>query len=578
MTLAAEIAVLARVHWRSFRAKAWQTAQHSRLLSATIILFLAGYLVAGYWMFSRGLDYIISVPGIGLMLTARVLYMTYFFFMVMLVFSNAVLLYSGLFRGKETPWLLTTPVSPRAIFLWKTIESFLVSSWGLAVLSAPILASVGRTFGAGPMFYVKCAFIYPLLLMLPAAVAAMLVAGLVRWWGRTLKFIMIAVAAVVAWKVLSGWFGPSDFGDLAKTTNISQAFKRVLGFTEVTMNRFLPSAWMSEMILAWSQGYETNWPFYWLLLLSWAMMLGWLCTAVASPATFPAWNLSQWRRAQRTGRRRQEFGMALEGAFSRGWLDRVPFIRRDTAALVRKDLKEFSRDPAQWIPCTVVFALLLLYASNLNRAADADPDKPLFKLVLSSMNFGVCSLTLSTLTTRFIFPMFSLEGRRLWILGLSPVGMARVFRQKLLLYSAITGASTCTLMFISGIKLGMPLPNLLYYCGAIILMSTGLTALALTLGVLFPNFHDASPAKIVSGFGGTLCLILNFIFILLFMAIFVWPGVFEGHHPGDESAAERHWVFAAAGLSLIGLTVVITGIPIFFSVRRMKRLELLGNL
>src|SRR5688572_6666660 len=57
MTLAAEIAVLARVHWRSFRAKARQTARHSRLLTGTIVLFLAGYLVVGFWMFSRGLEY-----------------------------------------------------------------------------------------------------------------------------------------------------------------------------------------------------------------------------------------------------------------------------------------------------------------------------------------------------------------------------------------------------------------------------------------------------------------------------------------------------------------------------------------
>ena len=39
MTLAAEISVLARVHWRTFRAKARQTAQHSRLLALTILVY-----------------------------------------------------------------------------------------------------------------------------------------------------------------------------------------------------------------------------------------------------------------------------------------------------------------------------------------------------------------------------------------------------------------------------------------------------------------------------------------------------------------------------------------------------------
>lgn len=578
MSLASEVAVLARVHWRTFRAKASHTAKHSRLLSGTIAIFLLAYLIIGYFLFCQGLRYLTTLPGVGFMLTTRVLYMTYFFFLLMLVFSNAVLLYSGLFRGRETPWLLTTPISPRAVFLWKIIESFIVSSWGLAILSAPLLASVGTVFGADGWFYLKCALVYPLLLLLPAAVAGLLVAALVRWWGRVLRGVLWIVLAVVGWRVVSGLAGPSDFAELAKTTDLTQGFKKVLGFTEVTMNRFLPSAWMSEMLLHWSHGYESRGLFYGLVLLSWALMLGWLCTAVASRATYPAWNLSHQRRARRTGRRRREFAVALDESFHRSWVHRIPFLRRDTGALIRKDLREFVRDPAQWIPCAIVFTLLLLYASNLNRAADADPSKPLFKLVLSSLNFGVCSLTLSTLTTRFIFPMFSLEGRRLWVLGMSPVGMNRVFRQKLLLYSGIIGAATGALMLLSGLKLGMNAPDLAFYCGAIILMSTGLTALALTLGVLFPNFHDASPAKIVSGFGGTLCLILNFIFILLFMALFVWHGTFAETHKGEMWAAERLQRMLLASGALILMTVVFTGIPIHLSLRKMRRVEMLGTI
>jgi len=546
-------------------------------MSATIGLFLVAYLIAGYFMFRQGLLYLLQLPGVGYMITSRVLYMTYFFFLVMLVFSNAVLLYSGLFRGRETPWLLTTPVSPRAIFLWKIIESFIVSSWGLAILSAPILASVGHVFGADAWFYLKCAVVYPLLLLLPAAVAGLLVAVLVRWWGWTLRVLLWLGMALVAWRVVSGLIGPSDFAELAKTTDLSQGFRKVMGFTEVTMNRFLPSAWMAEMMLNWSHGYESRGLFFGLVLLSWALLLGWVCTAVASHATYPAWNLSQRRRARHTGRRRIPYLDALQRSFQAGWINRFLPLRRDTAGLIRKDLKEFTRDPAQWIPCAIVFTLLLLYAANLNRAADADPHKPLFKLVLSSLNFGVCSLTLSTLTTRFIFPMFSLEGRRLWVLGLSPVGMERVFRQKLLLYSGIIGLATGALMLLSGLKLGMALPDLLFYIGAIMLMSTGLTALALTLGVLFPNFHDSSPAKIVSGFGGTLCLILNFIYILLFMAIFVWQGIYAERHKGEMWAEERleRMLLAAAGL--LAMTAAFTGIPVHYSLRRMKKLELLGT-
>ena len=40
--------------------------------------------------------------------------------------------------------------------------------------------------------------------------------------------------------------------------------------------------------------------------------------------------------------------------------------------------------------------------------------------MVSFLNLSVVGLLLSTFTTRFIFPMISLEGRRFWILGLLP--------------------------------------------------------------------------------------------------------------------------------------------------------------
>ncbi len=41
--------------------------------------------------------------------------------------------------------------------------------------------------------------------------------------------------------------------------------------------------------------------------------------------------------------------------------------------------------------------------------------------MISFLNLAVVGLLLSTFTTRFVFPMISLEGRRFWILGLLPV-------------------------------------------------------------------------------------------------------------------------------------------------------------
>jgi ABC-2 type transport system permease protein len=139
--------------------------------------------------------------------------------------------------------------------------------------------------------------------------------------------------------------------------------------------------------------------------------------------------------------------------------------------------------------------------------------------------------------------------------------------------------ATGVLMLVSGIKLGMSRADLGFYCGSIVLMGGGLTGLALSLGAIFPNFVDHSPAKIVSGFGGTLCLILNFVYILGFLPIFVWPSLRAARPAVGAAGVDGHgWNLMISGVGLVVLTVLVAGVPVFFAIRKIKRLELLGKL
>ena len=585
MTFASQVNLLRRVHTRAFVSKTKGTLRNSKLMCLTIGLFLIGYLVVGYFMFHRGLEYVAGVPGVGLLLLERVVYMVFFFFFTMLVFSNAVLLYSSIFRGKETAWLLTLPLDPRAVFCWKVVESFCVSSWGLAILSAPLLLSIGKTFGASPDFYLRCLLVYIPFMVLPATLAGVLVMLGVRFWGRIGKVVSWGLLGFFLYKMAVGIGTARDSAALASGMDLSRAMDELMGHSAVMVNRLLPSAWMGDMVLLWARGYSAHGWFYGLLLLSQSLMMGWVCVAGVSRLCYTGWNLSQRRKAMNTGRRRLSLTADGPVAFSGPlrYLKQCGFFRRDTAALVIKDIREFTRDPAQWVPCSVVFALLFVYAANLNSTAAQDIKQPMFRLVLTYLNFGVCGLTLSTLTTRFIFPMFSLEGRRLWILGLAPVGMVKVLQVKLGLFAGVIASVTSLLMLISGIRLGMDPPELVVYCLGIVLMSIGLTSLSLGLGVLFPNFTDPSPARIVSGFGGTLCLILNFVYILLFMGVFIFPGRWRLSYPvgfpnPDPKVAWYPSILAGSVVVVALLTLICAGIPYFLSLKRMKRLELLGKL
>ena len=57
-----------------------------------------------------------------------------------------------------------------------------------------------------------------------------------------------------------------------------------------------------------------------------------------------------------------------------------------------------------------------------------------------------------------------------------------------------------------------------FFSGVITVMTFTLTGLAVGLGALCPNFKEDNPSKIVSGFGGTLCLVLSFVYIVFSVA------------------------------------------------------------
>src|SRR5206468_45774 len=105
-------------------------------------------------------------------------------------------------------------------------------------------------------------------------------------------------------------------------------------------------------------------------------------------------------------------------------------------------------------------------------------------------------LTLSTLTTRFVFPMFSLEGRRVWILGMSPVGLRGVVLQKFWMSFIAASFVTVVLMMTSAMMLRLPWSRVLFFAVNTLLISAALSGLAAGLGALFPNFKEDNPSKI----------------------------------------------------------------------------------
>jgi ABC-2 type transport system permease protein len=546
------------------RAELSDLRKKSRLMLAVLGGFCLGYLAVGYYLFDSGLVFLHRFPLVGSLLAQRLLYLIFGFFFAMLVFSNAIIGYASLFKNRETNFLLSLPIRTRDIYLWKLLESLVFASWALLFLSAPMMVAWGRASEARGPFYAEVLVAFLPFVIIPAQLGSWGILFLVRVLSmRWAKRLLVASAvAVILWLLVA--VKPVTEVQAAQSAEI---FDSLLRHTRLSLNPALPSSWMAQSVLAWSDGLFRKGAFFFLVLLSSALMGLLLSYEVAGQAFYGSWSASIGSRAERfqrrslRARRKTDRRPLLEVLF-----DLLPFISRPVRALTLKDARLFSRDPTQWTQFLIFFGLLCIYVLNL-RNVSLDYRNPYWEALISHLNLAASTLTLSTLTTRFVFPQFSLEGRRLWIIGLSPIGMRKVLLQKFTFSCIGAMAVTVSLMTASSMMLHLPWARIGFFDLAIALPAAGLCGLAVGLGALFPNLKEDNPSKIVSGFGGTLCLVISFVYIVLYVTLIAVPGL--------RQVARIPFIISnsAALLLALLLSVALLVLPLFLAFRRVKNLE-----
>jgi ABC-2 type transport system permease protein len=555
------------VHWRTLLAWLRGTARNSPLLLVVLLVLMLAYLTLGYLMFHAGLRYLYQVPLFGSLLSQRILFLVFAFFFVMLVFSNAVIGYTMLFRSRETAWMLSLPIPHHGVYRWKFVEALAVSSWALIFLSAPLMLAFGQVRDVGAVFYLEVAGLYLPFVIIPALFGSWLVVFTVRFVaGRLGKWFLLGGAVAVVLALIIG-LKPVPESELAMQQH-TLIFDKLLSHTKLAINPYMPSAWLIRSTLAWSDRLPRQGAFYFLLLASNAAMGLVVGFELVGRCFYGSWAATFASRAAVFQRR----SLARRNAHRRhSCLERIVGLARPlspaAAALALKDIRLFWRDPTQWIQFMIFFGLLCIYVINLRNIA-LSFQNPFWEALIAHFNLAACGLTLSTLTTRFVFPQFSLEGRRIWILGLSPFGLQRLLLQKFALAAFVSVTITGVMIVASSIMLKLPASRVAFYLLAVVLMCMALCGLSVGLGAVFPNFKEENPSKIVSGFGGTLCLVLSFIYLILFLALSAVPAIIHVHP----------WPFVYAKTLGVGVAVLLSLaaflIPMQLAWRRVKRLEI----
>jgi ABC-2 type transport system permease protein len=333
-----------------------------------------------------------------------------------------------------------------------------------------------------------------------------------------------------------------------------------------------PSRWMSAGLLASARG-DWSRAGYYLMVLSAHAGLGYLTVAaVARDLYFRGYSRVQ---GGRTARRRVGLYW-LDALFHRLFC----FLPRPIRLLILKDLRTFRRDPAQWSQFLIFFGLLAFYFLNIPRLGYG-VQSPSWRNLVSFLNLSVTALILSTFTSRFIFPLLSLEGRNFWVLGLFPLRRDQILWGKFAFSVGISLGATEGLVFLSDLMLGMSPVMIALHVAMVAVLCMGLSGISVGLGARLPNLRESDPSKIAVGFGGTLNLLVSLIFIFAIVTALALPChlYFLGQeHPDSTRLALSHggfrfWLSVAILVSL-AIGAVGTILPLRIGIKAFQRMEL----
>jgi ABC-2 type transport system permease protein len=553
---------------RSIRSYMW--------IHVAIGLFvLFTLLIGGGALFLAMFNFLLDQEPFGKPLMERLVAIVLLAFFSMLVFSNLIITLTTTYISRDTEFLFSYPISARSVFGIKLVESIFYSSWAFVLLSLPLFTAYGYSKDASLLYYPIAICIGLPFLIIPAALGAVVTmlisAFLPAKRARGYSVGLVAVGIIVAAGIVR-LMGLRSLVSQAETDDFAQ----IMNLLNVGSAPVLPNYWLARGLKAASEGQWTQCAWWtWCLTITAAAILQ-ICVWLAPAIYYRGWILA---REAASATRSTTSGWSPFPLFDRALKAFPPPLR----ALVSKDARTFWRDPAQWSQLVILFGLLIIYVANIRGLTGRlEALEQFFKnwpVILSFFNLGATCFVICILTTRFIYPMLSLEGKQYWVVGLAPFPKRSLIWEKYGICLAVTASMAIVLIAFSNNRLNVSAALGWIGLVTVSLLSVGLTSLAVGLGAIFPDFRQDNPARIANGVGGTTNIILSLFYIGAVLALalpptFILMRFLDGGAAVGEAVAQTlsygwYWI---AGYVLIHAAAIV--VPLFLGIRRWDRLEI----
>jgi len=548
--------------WRSFRARLRRERSGAGARTILLILLGAGFWTAVFGVSYRVLKYFKGVEEIGPLLAGKLLAVGLLSFVAILLLSNLVTALSTFFLAKDLDMLVAAPVDWIWFYLAKLAETLAHSSWMVVLMVVPILTAYGVVFGGGPLFpLVALATLLPFFL-LPTVIGSVITLVLVNVFParRARDLLSLVALSVMAGLVL--------FLRLAQPEQLArpEGYRNLLEFIaslRAPSHPLLPSEWAASALMNWLLRVRDPLP----LLLLWSTAAAFIVVGASLHRRLYMPGFTKSQEGANTAAGRAAWHRAVRLLL--GWL---PVTRRE---FVLKDLKVFFRDATQWSQLILLAVLLIVYVFNIKALPLYTGERVPYVLVtlVVFLNQGLGGFVLSAIAARFIFPSVSLEGRQLWLLRSSPLDLRAMLWSKywvgtLPLLALALGIGVITNRMLHAPPFMMLLSTITTVC-----YTLAVGALALGLGVLFPQFETENAAQIPTSFGGLVFMMAAVSLLTLIIVIEAVPIAEQLRiwQAGGQPGSSPSLLLAMGAVFLV--CALATVLPLRSGLRRLAALE-----
>ena len=517
--------------------------------------FVITFWISSLLLFLKGFSFLESFPGIGDLIGDRMLYIAFGIIFFMLIISTAIVSYSTHYRSNELPLLFSRPIRHSSIFVYKSVQAIFLSSWASIFLISPLLIAYGITKTLGASFYlISILFFLPICVIsgMIGIVITMFIVGRIQ--GKVLRYLW--TFSIIILLTITFLAFHLRRGEVETDNVLLLTVNQLLSHTRIFLFPLLPSFWVSEGVICLAKSKVSEALFYLLLLLTTACVCVIIGEALAKRFYLNSWLFSQGAYKKRKNILAEKVELLSP---------MLRFIPGNVSSFVIKDLKTFLRDPQQWSQALIFLGLLGAYILNL-RKMPYDIEAIFWKKMILFLDITSTIIILAMLSQRFAFPLVSFEGKRFWITTLSPINLRGIILEKFWVTAIGLSIMGETLIILLNIMLKANFPIFLISSGIVVVASFSFAGLSIGIGSLFPNFREDNFAKISSGFGGVLLLILTLAYICLIVVF--------GAVPVFVVKETSRFFFASsiiAGVAIVLVSLVSSTVPLLLGIRALER-------